>query len=131
MAFVEAEIGRREPVWAALSELWLDTELAEDDLRRIAEAMRRSGYSVGELREIYLFEVAPVVFPNLLSIAGEWACFDREWLYDEAARRARRRTPILRMLVRLGIGRRAMTFATERHWHRLVELMVPASATGP
>ena len=131
MTLDDSEIERRKPVWAALSELWLDTELEEDDLRRIAEAMRRSGYSVGELRDIYLFEVAPVVFPNLLSVAGEWAGFDREWLAAEAARRARRRTPILRLLVRLGIGRRAMTFATERHWHRLVEMLAPASATGP
>jgi hypothetical protein len=39
----DAEIERRKPVWAALSELWLDTELAEDDLRRIAGVMEASG----------------------------------------------------------------------------------------
>ena len=30
----DAEIERRKPVWIALSDLWLDTELTEDDLRR-------------------------------------------------------------------------------------------------
>ena len=57
-------------MWAALSELWLDTELTEDDLQRIAGVMKRSGYSVPQLREIYLFEVAPVVFRNLYSRWG-------------------------------------------------------------
>jgi hypothetical protein len=64
MGLDEAEIERRKPVWAALSELCLDTELADDDLRRIAGVMGRSGYGVGELREIYLFEVTPVVSPT-------------------------------------------------------------------
>jgi hypothetical protein len=85
--------------------------------------MRRSGYEVEELREIYLFEVAPVVFPNLLSIAGEWAGFDEEWLVQEVTKQARRRSPVLRMLVNLGIGRTVLTFATERHWRKLVEMM--------
>jgi hypothetical protein len=117
------EIERRKPVWIALSDLWLDTELTEDDLRRIAEVMRRSGYGVEELREIYLFEVAPVVFPNLLSVAGEWAGFDEEWLVHEVTKQAGRRSPVLRTLVRLGIGRPVLTFATERHWRKLVEML--------
>jgi hypothetical protein len=66
----EAEIERRKPVWAALSDLWLDTELKDDDLQRTAGVMKRSEYSINELRDIYLLEVAPVVFPNLLSVAG-------------------------------------------------------------
>ena len=108
MGLDEAEIERRKPVWAALSELWLDTELEDEDLRRIAGVMSQSGYSVDELREIYLFEVAPVVSPNLLSVAGEWAGFDEGWLFAEVARQARRRSPVLRALVRLGIGKWVM-----------------------
>src|SRR3954447_4978992 len=117
------EIERRKPVWIALSDLWLDTELTEDDLRRIAEVMRRSGYGVEELRDIYLFEVAPVVFPNLLSVAGEWTGFDEEWLVNEVTKQVGRRSPVLRTLVKLGIGRKLMTFATERHWRKLVEML--------
>ncbi len=48
----EADIERRKPVWAALSELWLDTELVEDDLQRIGGVMKRSGYTVPQLREL-------------------------------------------------------------------------------
>ena len=118
-----AEIQRSKPVWAALSELWLDTELTEDDLLRIVGVMKSSGYSVDVLRDIYLFEVAPVVFPNLLSVVGEWAGFDEDWLFTEVTKRARRRRLSLRAFVRLGIGKWLMTFGTERHWERLVELM--------
>jgi len=122
-ALDRAEIERRKPVCIALSKLWLDTELSEVDLGRIAEVMRRSAYSLDELRDIYLFEVAPVVSPNLLCLAGEWAGFDEGWLFAEATKRARRRSPVLRALVWLGIGRWIMTFATERHWVKLVEMM--------
>ena len=123
MIHEDAEIERRKPVWVALSDLWLDTELTEDDLRRIAGVMRRSGYTVQELREIYLFEVAPVVYPNLLSVAGEWAGFDEEWLVREVTRQARRKSVILRLLVKIGVGRKILTFATEGHWEKLVGML--------
>ena len=119
----ETEIERRKPVWAALSELWLDTELTSEDLQRIAGVMKRSGYDVLQLKDIYLFEVAPVVFPNLLVIAGEWAGFDDEWLFIQATRRARRRSLILRAFVRIGIGKWLMTFGTQRHWATLVKML--------
>jgi hypothetical protein len=119
----EKEIERRKPVWAALSELWLDTELSENDLQRIAEVMKNSGYSVSQLRDIYQFEVAPVVFPNLLVVAGEWAGFDEEWLFSQAAKRARKRSLSLRAFVKIGIGKWLMTFGTERHWVRLARIV--------
>ena len=119
----EADIARRKPVWSALSDLWLDTELSDDDLLRIAGVMKRSEYSINELRDIYLFEVAPVVFLNLLTVAGEWAGFNEEWLFAETTKRAKKRSPFLRAFVWVGVGKKVMTFATERHWDRLVELL--------
>jgi hypothetical protein len=77
--------------------------------------MKRSGYSVPQLRDVYRFEVAPVVFPNLLTGAGEWAGFDEEWLFTEAAKRANRRSLSLRAFVSTVIGKWLMTFATEDH----------------
>ena len=67
------EIERRVPVWHALSDLFLDTELQAEDYRRMADVLRRSGHSPGELRAILQEEVAPIFFVNLLSVAGEWA----------------------------------------------------------
>jgi hypothetical protein len=123
MILDEMEIERRKPVWAALSELWLDTELMPDDLQRIAGVMKKSGYSLPELRDIYLFEVAPVVFGNLLVVAGEWAGFDEDWLFAEAAKRGNRRRLCLRVFVKIGIGKWIMTWATEPLWDTLVEMM--------
>jgi hypothetical protein len=119
----ETEIERRKRVWAALSELWLDIELTQDDLERIAGVTKSSGYSVPELREINLFEVAPVVFPNLLVVAGEWARFDEEWLFTGLAKRAKKRSLYLRTFVKIGIGKWITTWATERHWDALVKML--------
>jgi len=86
--FTDAEFERRKPLWTAFSEFWLDTELADDDLQRIAHTAALSGYTIAELRDIYLYEVAPVVSPNLLTVAGEWAGFDEHWLHAEARKHA-------------------------------------------
>jgi hypothetical protein len=71
-ALSEPEIARRLPVWAALSNLFLDTQLQPDDHRRIAAAIRRAGYSTAEADAILRDEVTPVFHANLLSFAGEW-----------------------------------------------------------
>ena len=114
-----AEIESRKPVWSALSELWLDTELTEHDLNHIASAMARSKYSLRELRAIYLYEVAPVVYSNLMNDAGEWAGFNEEWLYSEIEAKLRNTNLLKRLLVRL--KKPLMTFATERHWEVLAK----------
>lgn len=119
----DAEVERRKPVWTAFSEFWLDTELQDSDLERIARVAEASGYSLAELRDIYLYEVAPVLNANLLTVAGEWSGFDEEWLHAEARKRAERRSLWLRFRVFLWIGRGIMTWATERHWDRIVSLL--------
>jgi hypothetical protein len=127
----ETEIERRKPVWAALSELWLDTELTHDDLQRIAGVMKTLGYSLSQLREIYLFEVAPIVFGNLLTVAGTWSGFDEEWLFNQVAKRARKRSLSLRMFVKTGIGKWFMTCATERHWDGMAWLYSEVHLSSP
>lgn len=82
------EFERRRPVWMAVSEFWLDTELDDADFERIAGVMRASGYSLEELYAIYADELAPHLWPSLLSVAGPWAGFDEEWLCGCAARSA-------------------------------------------
>ncbi|QJU58001.1 hypothetical protein HL653_09505 [Sphingomonas sp. AP4-R1] len=62
----------RLPVWTALSELFLDTELQEDDIARIVAVLARSPYSSREVEAILKNEVSPAFAANLLSIAGEW-----------------------------------------------------------
>lgn len=129
--FTDADIPRRTPVWNALSELWRDTELRPEDYDRIAETLARSGYSLQQLREIYRFEVAPVLFPNLMSVAGEWAGFDAEWLHRSIIRFQRGKRPFLRFLVVTGVGRWIVTWATEAHWKKLVDRVEQNLPTTP
>jgi hypothetical protein len=68
---------KRALPWLYLSDLWLDTEI---DRRFLASALAKLSYSVEELDEICTLEVAPQLYLNLESIAGEWAGFDQEWL---------------------------------------------------
>ena len=82
-SLTQTDIQRRRPVWRALSELWLDTELTDADIRHIAEVMVESGYSLSELRVICDSEIAPVVYKNLLTPVGVWSGFDEEWLSQQ------------------------------------------------
>lgn len=68
---------QRQPVWLALSELYLDTELEEADFRRLALVLAASGFSWHDIKLINYDEVAPVLWQNLLSMAGEWAGWDK------------------------------------------------------
>ncbi|MEP7219544.1 MAG: hypothetical protein ABI876_11545 [Bacteroidota bacterium] len=119
----ELQINTRRPLWIALSELWLDTELDAGDLERIAHVMADSALTIEELRHVYLVEVAPVVSPNLLSPAGEWAGFDEEWLCSSIIENLRQRFWFTRFWSRCMPTRAIMTYATERHWTKLVELV--------
>lgn len=119
----EQWIQKRKPLWAALAELWLDTELSADDLERIARVMAESGLTIEQLRRVYLFEVAPVVYRNLLSMAGEWMLFDEEWLSERILHNLRNRPRRTRFWSWFPLTRRLMVYATERHWTKLVELV--------
>ncbi len=81
--FAPEDLARRRPVWFARSELFLDTELQPSDQIRIARTLRDSRYDDATLLAILGDEVAPICGGNLLSVAGEWAGFDGEWLEQE------------------------------------------------
>ncbi len=74
------DLARRQVVWLALSELYLDTELEEADFLRLAGIFAASGFEWAEVRQINYDEVAPVLWQNLLSVAGEWAGWDETLL---------------------------------------------------
>lgn len=76
------ELERRRPVWGALSDLFLDTELDQGWLTTIARTLARSGYSDEELEQILYGEVFPACSCNLHSMAGEWAGIDVDWLQE-------------------------------------------------
>ncbi len=108
------DIESRQPVWVALSNLFLDTEvdlLAES----IAQALASSPYSIEQLETILVTEVYPVCKYNLWSVAGEWVGFDEHWLVAQICRK------------RGGLSRRWNTFFARRgiassdDWKRIKE----------
>jgi hypothetical protein len=107
----EAQIQERMPVWDALSEFFLDTELQPDDHERIAKILAASRYSEKDLDGILAYEVYPACKWNMLCVAGEWAGFHPDWIKEKIAPRYDRR-PILK----LGFLQRWM-FA--RHWTKV------------
>jgi hypothetical protein len=100
-------LAQRKPVWLALAELYLDTELAEADFARLAAVVRAAGFSWAEAQRINVEEVAPVVISNLWSVAGAWAGFDEKWLCEAILRRVGKGPPRL--------------LGSQAWWRRLVE----------
>lgn len=81
MAVSRGDRDARIPVWIALSELYLDTDVSAFHAA-IAETLAASPYSPAELRAILIDDVHPALHANLLSVAGEWAGFDDAWLVE-------------------------------------------------
>ncbi len=98
-----ADVGReRIRVWSLFSDLFLDTDVT-DDIPAMARILAESPYGERELWEILADEVAPVVWFNFLSFAGEWAGFNEEWLKGQIVARGPsvgRAIPGLRQLSR-------------------------------
>ena len=76
------DVARRTPVWTALADLYLDTELGDDQLQHIAQVFSASGYNWAEIKQINYDDVAPALWFNVQDIAGEWAGWDEEWLLE-------------------------------------------------
>ncbi|AXQ27791.1 hypothetical protein D0B54_03490 [Solimonas sp. K1W22B-7] len=114
-----ADLKQRKPVWEALSEFWLDTELQESDFDRIAGVMARSPYSLEEIRDIHRYEVAPAVSANLAGVAGEWAGFDSKWLVERCRAQALRRGSVLRRVL-LWLRAPLLWYFTAGHWRKVL-----------
>ena len=70
----------RLPIWRALSELFLDTELDELTITYIARTIKESGMTTKEVESILWYEVYPVLKNNLRSVAGVWSGWTDSWL---------------------------------------------------
>lgn len=89
------DLAQRRPVWLALSELFLDTDVGVL-LPSLAHDLAASTYSEAELERILREEVQPLLQWNLLSVAGVWDGFDPAWLEQSiVARRHRLCLPFL------------------------------------
>ncbi|AKC86815.1 DUF7079 family protein [Pseudoxanthomonas suwonensis] len=84
-----ADLPARLPVWLALSDLYLDTEVAAFH-PHIVRTLAASPYALDELEYILLHEVHPLLRRNLAGVSGEWAGFDPDWLVASILRRLER-----------------------------------------
>ncbi len=76
------DLRRRRWIWQALSDLFLDEETTEFELRHIARVAAECDYSDEDLDTIYRHEVAPAVAFNFYDVAGVCGFFDSEWLEE-------------------------------------------------
>ncbi len=100
MKLANEDLEYRRPVWEALSDLFLDTDISLTRSWRIG-ILAASPYSIEELQEILVDEICPVCYSNLFCVAGEWAAFDPDWL--ESSILSRLRSPFPRWW-RLSLG---------------------------
>lgn len=79
------ELERRRPVWAAMSELFLDTEVRWY-VPTVARHCAESKYDDEQLERIFWAEVFPEAIGNMLQVAGDWAMvtLDEEALIKRA-----------------------------------------------
>ncbi len=74
------EFERKKPVWLALSDFFLDTELDDRAMKHVASVILESGYTLKETKEILVTDLFPALLFNLHDVAGEWEEFPEEWL---------------------------------------------------
>jgi hypothetical protein len=114
------ELARRRPVWLALSEFYLDTELQPADFRRIRAVFDQSGYSELEIRQIDYDEVGPLLHTNLLRVAGEWAGFDEASLLASLAQRKARPDRLRRLPPLRWLWRKYLDFFNQAYFQRVL-----------
>ncbi|MEH6491016.1 DUF7079 family protein [Halopseudomonas sp.] len=78
-------IATRAALWAAFSELFLDTDIGADTHRFVARRIIESGLSPEAVLKVLWLEVFPALCDNLRVVAGEWAGFTDEWLSERIA----------------------------------------------
>lgn len=118
-----AEIQARLPLWDAIADLFLDTEIDDGVRAYVARVLAPSPFSLDELDAIYRFEVAPVVHANLKVVAGEWAGFGEEWLGERIPAHLARSGRWSRRWAGSRLGRWWRTSATDPDWQAVLRLV--------
>lgn len=78
-----------ERAWLGLADHFLDTE-TRHDLVHSAFRCVEAGYDVERTKAAYFGRVAPLLYSNLLSVAGEWAGWDEAVLLERMRARVDR-----------------------------------------
>jgi hypothetical protein len=119
----DEDTAARRPVWEALSDMFLDTDVSLDRDWRVG-VLAASPYALEEIERILVDEVYPICKYNLVSVAGVWSGFDQVWLEERILRRGRSR---LRVLHALNPGR--LTMSRYLEW-QATKLALAAARSG-
>lgn len=119
-------VARLRAARAALSELFLDTELDARDLARIAQVLTGTGLPTDELERIFTSELEPVLAANLSVPAGEWSGFDIDWLEAQIRERTQR-GPVRSVLDRAMRAVRGSS-AARADWDKLKAMLASTGA---
>lgn len=110
----------RKLVWWALSDLYLDTELDENDFKYIALTIFNSPYTYDKVREIDQYEVFPVLFSNLLNPMGEWGGFNDKILFKNVLNWMESRTKLDMVAVQWGYP--MYRWMNKEYWRKIEEI---------
>lgn len=124
IAINEHEIARRAPVWTALAELFLDTELQDYQRQYIVDTLRQSGYSLEELQNIFSQEVAPVFHANLRTMTGEWQPWSADFVKERVLAYLGKRPTLAERFLPLGWLRGRQTAPVQKQWEAIQNLFV-------
>ncbi|MBL1220894.1 hypothetical protein JET18_08600 [Chryseobacterium sp. L7] len=113
-------IKERTPVWIALSDFYLDTELQDSDFQYIAKTILESPYTFEEIKSINMYEVFPVLQSNLLQPAGEWAGFNEKWLIEAITDHLEKGNRLSRILISISYKKHG--WMQEDYWVRLEKM---------
>ncbi|KFF21870.1 hypothetical protein [Chryseobacterium sp. JM1] len=110
-------IKERKPIWIALSDFYLDTELQDSDFRYIVKTILESPYTFEEVKTINTYEIFPVLQSNLLQPAGEWAGFNEKWLVEAITSHLATKKRFKNLMIR--IGYKKYGWMQEDYWVRV------------
>lgn len=120
MPLTQEEIDQRIPLWEAISRLYVDTKIGEDEYNCIADEILKYGCSFEEAENIFKFEVAPVCWGNFLSWSV-WSGFDTEWLTKEIVKNIgkQERSFLYRTYIRSPFAQIWMTKVVWKDWAKV------------
>lgn len=75
------EVERRLPLWTALSDLFLDTDVTSS-LPYIARTIVEGGWPIDAAEDALRWEVRPAFYHNFLDPAGEWAGWPDDYVRE-------------------------------------------------
>jgi hypothetical protein len=87
-------IERRKPLWQALADLYLDTQ-SDLFVPTVISCAEEGGFSLAEVGHVLRWEVRPALYLNYLSVAGEWAGWQEDWLFEHILQQMQRKPPLL------------------------------------